>query len=180
LTIITGSPGAGKTTLAAQLASLSARGVHISGDIFYSFVAHPITPTLPESLAQNTAVIRATVRSASAFAMADYDVYLEGIFGPWFLPVVARELQSIGHPVAYVILRLTLQEAIRRTQDRDPDCDEDVVRQMNAAFCNLGEYERYVLPVGSLTTTELSEEFHRCRPQCFLDLEAIAGDQRKV
>jgi len=177
LTIITGSPGAGKTTLAAHLATFSARGVHICGDVFYSFLAHPIKPTLPESLEQNTAVIRATVRSASAFAMADYDVFLEGIFGPWFLPVIAKELQNTGHSVAYVILRLDLEEAIRRTLARDRNCDESVIRQMNAAFCNLGEYERYVLPVGSITTVELSEEFHHRRPHSLLDLDALARVQ---
>ena len=68
LVIITGSPGAGKTTLAARLAKASSHGVHVQGDVFYTFLAHAIPPTLPESQEQNTAVIRATMRAAATLA----------------------------------------------------------------------------------------------------------------
>ena len=82
LVTITGSPGAGKTTLAARLAKASSAGVHVHGDVFYTFLAHPIPPTQPESRDQNTAVIRASMRVAVTLAEAGYDVFLDGIFGP--------------------------------------------------------------------------------------------------
>jgi chloramphenicol 3-O-phosphotransferase len=45
ITIISGTPGAGKTSLARALAASDARGVHIETDEFFRFLAHPIGPT---------------------------------------------------------------------------------------------------------------------------------------
>lgn len=173
LTIITGAPGAGKTTLAARLAASSPRGAHVVGDAFYRFLAHPIDPTLPESRHQNTVVIKATVRAAAALAAAGYDVYLDGIFGPWFLPVIAAELQTLRMPVAYVVLRVGLDQALQRTRGR-PDFDEITVRHMHAAFSNLENFAGHSLETLTLEGEELVDEFWRRRPSCLLDLGAVA------
>jgi predicted ABC-class ATPase len=173
LTIITGSPGAGKTTLASRLAKASPRGAHIPGDLFYTFLAHPIHPVLPASQQQNTAVIAATAHAAGILASADYDVFMDGIFGPWFLPVIARELTEVRAQVSYVVLTATLDEALRRAGARDERLEKSVVRQMHAAFTNLGEYRNHALDVTSLTPDEVEVEFRRIRSGLLLDLGAL-------
>jgi len=169
LTIITGSPGAGKTTLAARLAEASSRGVHVVGDTFYTFLAHPISPVLPESHQQNTAVIRATVRAAAALAQAGYEVFLDGIFGPWFLPVVSQELADTNMEVCYLVLRVTLEEALRRAAGRQTPDDENIVRQMHAAFADLGAYEAHGLETTRMPVDEVVAEFQRIRPNLRLE-----------
>ncbi len=68
LTIVSGCPGTGKTTLAALLSTASPRGLHFVADVFYDFIGEVISPILPESHAQNTTVTSATARAAAAFA----------------------------------------------------------------------------------------------------------------
>jgi predicted kinase len=163
LTIITGPPGAGKTTLAARLAAAETRGAHVVGDTFYTFLANPIHPARPDAHEQNIAVIVATVRASGALADAGYEVFLDGIFGPWFLPLVTKELETSRAEVRYVVLRVGLDEALRRTALRATPLEETVIRQMHAAFAQLGDFERHALDVSNKTIDDLAAEFARVR-----------------
>jgi len=162
IVILTGPPGAGKTTLAAHLAAGAARGVHVHGDVFYNFLAQPIAPVLPESQAQNETVIRAALRTAAAFAAGGYEVFLDGIFGPWFLPLVADELAPTGLATEYVVLRIDLRRARARATTRVVDpAEARVVEQMHASFADLGGHGAHALDVGDRTTQELAAELAR-------------------
>ena len=86
LTIVSGAPGTGKTTVAALLARGTPRGVHIPSDVFYGFPAHPIPPSRPEAHEQNTTIITAMTHAAATFAARGHDVFLDGIVGPTVRP----------------------------------------------------------------------------------------------
>ena len=164
IVIVTGTPGAGKTTVSARLAARSARGVHLEGDVFYRFVAHLIAPVLPESKAQNATIIRAITRAAAAYAAGGYEVFVDGIVGPWFLPLVAHELAPTGVAVEYVVLRLDPERAVERAGTREAyPGDAAMVRQMNEAFARVGNYEGHVLDVGNSSADEVAAEVDRRR-----------------
>jgi len=59
ITIVTGAPGAGKTTLSRRAAQADPLGLHLPADVFDTFPAYPVSPGLPEAPAQNGAVIAA-------------------------------------------------------------------------------------------------------------------------
>jgi chloramphenicol 3-O-phosphotransferase len=174
LTIITGTPGAGKTSLAKRLAVVAERGVHITGDLFFTFVPRLIEPTDPESHAQNTSVVLAMTRAATAFVAGGYDVYLDAVLGPWFLPVMAGELRELEVPIVYVILRLPVEEALRRAKERDQDFDDKIVRKLHPQFEAVGPYERHVIDISRLTPDEVLERFHELRHRCVLDVQELA------
>jgi len=142
--IVSGCPGCGKTTLSAALADSLPEGLHIPSDSFYEFPAHAIDPTRPESRHQNTVVMRALARTARAFAEGGYDVVLDGIFGPWFLPVLGEELRD-GPEVSYVVLRVDEDEALRRVREREGPGATGAVRHMVAAFAELGDYQAHAV-----------------------------------
>ena len=175
ITIVTGSPGAGKTTLSQRASKADPRGVHVLADVFYTFPAHPILPVLPEANEQNGAVIAAVSRAAAAFACHGYEVFLDGIVGPWFLPVVAAELGATSIPVHYVILRVSLEQAVRRATTRAAPGAEQVVRHMHAAFEKVGDYESHVLDTTDLDIEESVIQFARRRAA-----GAFALDLRRV
>lgn len=161
LTIVTGSPGTGKTTVARLLASAAPRGLHIPSDVFYTFPAHPVPPHLPESQAQNTAIIAAMTRMAMTFVAHGYDVFLDGIIGPWFLPVVTAELAGASVPAHYAVLSAPLDVALARVRARRDDSPEPVVAQMHAAFADLGAYARHRIETADRTPADVAAEIIR-------------------
>jgi len=162
ITIVTGSPGAGKTTLSRRAAEADPRGLHLPADVFYTFPAHPVSPVLPEAHEQNGAVIAAVDRAAAAFAARGYEAFVDGIVGPWFLPVVATELAPTGIPVEYVVLQVGRDEAVRRATSRPQPGGEVVVRYMHAEFQNLAEFASHAFDTTDMSIDEACAEFtHR-------------------
>ena len=156
ITIVTGCPGTGKTTVAARLASASTRGLHLETDPFYGFPAHPIDPTQPESHAQNTTILRAIGRAAGAFAEGGYDVFVDGIVGPWFLPTFLTEIPA-GTEVHYVVLEAPLGQALERVRQRQGSGESAKVEHMHRAFQELGEYAGCALDASRADPATLAE-----------------------
>src|SRR5919204_2602674 len=87
LLIVTGPPGAGKSSVAPLIAEGFDRSVLVQGDAFFGFVARgSITPWLPEANQQNEVVLRAAAAAAGRYAAGGFVTVYDGIVGPWFLP----------------------------------------------------------------------------------------------
>lgn len=157
LTIVSGSPGAGKTTLARALAQGSDRGVHIASDVFYTFPAHPIDPTTPQSYSQNGIIMRALGGAAHAFALGGYRVFLDGIVGPWYLPALLEPFAADAS-VAYVVLWCDRETALARVRGRQGRGASPRVVHTNRAFADLGPYAAHRVDTASLSSEAVLEQ----------------------
>jgi predicted kinase len=135
--IVSGPPGAGKTTGAAALAGRFDRGVHLHTDWFFTAIRTGfIEPWRKEAHAQNEVVVRAAAEAARVFAGGGYFVVIDGVILEWALAIYAEVLRREGLEPAVVALlppvEVILDRGPGRVAARTPD--EAAYRSLHSQF----------------------------------------------
>jgi energy-coupling factor transporter ATP-binding protein EcfA2 len=138
LLLVTGPPGAGKSTVARLLSAGFERSALVAGDAFFAFLDQGfIAPWLPGSETQNEVVTRAAAAAAGQLAAGGLTVVYEGVVGPWLLPTF---LEWCGmSAIHYAILLPSEATCLHRVRTRvghgfdDPDATRSMHQQFDAA-----------------------------------------------
>jgi len=148
LILITGPPGAGKSTVAELLAAEYQPSALVAGDAFFGFLARgAIDPWLPAAAGQNETVTEAAAAAAGRLVRGGYTVLFDGVVGPWLLPsfVAATGLRRLH----YALLLPTEQLCLDRVRDRlgHGFTDLAATRHMHADFARATVDPRYRIPL---------------------------------
>ena len=159
IVIVSGPPGAGKSTIARRLATDApgALGVHLHTDDFYGYIRKGyVEPWKREAQAQNIAVMNALSAAAAEYARGGYEVLVDGIVGPWFFDPWRAQARAHDLDLRFVVLRPAEAETVARAAARThPKAmrDAEVVRFMWKQFADLGALEPHAVD----TTAQAAE-----------------------
>ena len=164
IVVVAGTPGSGKTTLAATLAAEEPLGVHLETDQFYGFVSHPLDPSTPESRAQNETIARSYSAAATAFADDGYQVFIDGVIGPWWLALLRDCLGGFDYVLLHASLDATILRVEARRAMRQASASVRVVRAMHPQFEKvLDDHARHVIDTTSHTPSSVVDCYHAKR-----------------
>ena len=146
LLVVTGPPGAGKSTIAETLALRMQPSVLVEGDAFFSFLRRgKIEPWLPAADRQNTVVTQGAGAAAGAYASGGFHTVYDGIVGAWFLDEFLRStgLASLD----YVVLLPPVGTCVDRVRTRQGHgfTDEAAARHMHDQFDRRRAAERHII-----------------------------------
>jgi hypothetical protein len=127
----------------------SPRAVHLHTDDFYGYIKKGhLDPWLREASSQNSAIANALTAVAGAYAAGGYEVFADGVVGPWLLEPWHKLARS-AVAVHYVVLRPSEDLAVGRVVARSVTSgalrDGDVARTMWRHFSDLGACESHLL-----------------------------------
>ena len=143
IVIVSGPPGAGKSTVCELLCERYDRTVHLETDDVYAWIRMGFTqPWKPGSLRQNLMATRAAARAATAFAEEGFGVFIDGVIGPVHLPVYVDELKAARVPIHLAVLLPSLESAVRRAAEREKSIigAEEMFRRVYPMFTDAGDF----------------------------------------
>ena len=161
LIVVTGPPGAGKSTVTRVLSGLFDPSALVAGDQFFAFIDRGyVAPWTVAAHRQNEIVVEAAAAAAGRLAAGGYTVVYDGVIGPWFLDTfgAAAGLDTLHYVILLPPERLCLERVRGRTGHGFSDLE--AARHMYAEFAHARIDRRHVVDSTEDAAALASRLFH--------------------
>jgi adenylate kinase family enzyme len=160
LIVVTGPPGAGKSTVARVLVGRLQPSALVSGDDFFAMIERGyVAPWTTAARRQNEVVVGAAGAAAGRLVQGGYTTVFDGVIGPWFLETF-RSATGLDR-IRYALLLPPEELCLERVRSRlgHGFGDLDAAAHMYREFTDAEVAKRHVLsssaPPESLATAIL-------------------------
>ena len=141
--LLSGPVGAGKSTVAKQLISLSPEPVaYIEGDTFWSFIAKGAGGGIQKNFKM---VTTSMVAAALPYALYGYEVIVDFSIPPWFLDMALKIVKKRKVPLHYIVLRPSEKVCAARAAARLEGTIADY-KYYHDLYASFDEAQRYIIP----------------------------------
>lgn len=159
LIIVTGPPGAGKSTVSGLVADSFGSSILIPADWFFGLWRRgAIDPWLPQALPQTSVAGGAAAAATGAFARADCQVVYDGFIAPQHLPGFAAEAGlSVLH---YAVLLPPVTTCVDRVTSRTGHgfTSADATRSMHRDFTQAALAVRHLITEAEATPADVCRQ----------------------
>jgi hypothetical protein len=162
LIIVSGPPGAGKTTVARALSKRFEPSALVTGDDFFTFIDQGyVDPWTAEAHHQNEVVVAAAAAASGRLVNGGFTVVYDGVIGPWFLDTFGVGT-GLTH-LHYLILLPSERTCVDRVGTRSGHgfTNIDATRRMYRQFASAAINDRFVMSSGAAPASLASSIFDR-------------------